>query len=82
MYQQQISNVAQFLGEAEDTLYEAMLNLIMSNELSDWNELSPENDVINVDDSSYEASKDANNQELLKLCKQIRMTSRNLQKKQ
>lgn len=82
MYQQRLSDVATFLDEAEITLYEAMLNLMMDGELKDWNSLSPVNDVINVDDFLLEASEDANVQVLLKLCRQIRFASQNLQKSQ
>ncbi len=80
MYQQRLSDVATFLDEAEITLYEAMLNLMMDGELKDWNSLCPVNDVINVEDSLFDASEDANVQVLLKLSRQIRLASQSLQK--
>lgn len=80
MYQQRLSDAVQFLDEVEIRVYEAMLNLMMSGELNNWDQSSPEDDVINVDDSLFEASEDGNIQVLLKLCRQIRVASKNLHK--
>ena len=80
MYQQHLSDAIQFLDEVEIRLCEAMLNLMMSGELNNWDKSSPEDDVINVDDSLFEASEDGNIHVLLKLYRQLRVASQNLHK--
>jgi hypothetical protein len=61
-YQINLRRTLDFLNEVEIKLQEHMLNIMMSGELSDWNEQAENGEEIYIDNTLLEASSDINSE--------------------
>jgi len=71
-YQIQLQEAIETLTSFEIRLQEITLNLIMQNELSDWNKEAETGDQIELHDEFFEACEDANVKIIWLLVKQVR----------